>query len=139
MKSKPVGPHRARLVAAAIALAIVATAAGCTRPKLYRIDIQQGNVVTQDMVARLKPDMTRSQVRYVLGTPTLVDAFHPDRWDYFYSFSRAGGTPEQRVLTLVFADDRLKRIVGDVTPAGVAVPVEAPPAAAADASKADKP
>ncbi|MCC6534863.1 MAG: outer membrane protein assembly factor BamE [Burkholderiales bacterium] len=83
----------------------------------YRIDIQQGNVVTQDMVAKLKPGMTRQQVRYVLGTPPIVDAFHQDRWDYVYYLSKGGRVHEHRRLILLFEGDTLKRIEGDVVPA----------------------
>jgi len=84
----------------------------------YRIDIQQGNVVTQDMVAKLKPGMTRQQVRFVLGTPPIVDPFHPDRWDYVYYLNRGGKVIEHRRLVLLFNGDTLKRIEGDVVPAG---------------------
>lgn len=83
----------------------------------YRIDVQQGNVVTQDSLSKLKPDMTRAQVRFVLGTPLVIDTFHPDRWDYFYKFDSAGNPREQRRLTLVFRDDKLKQILGDVAAA----------------------
>lgn len=80
----------------------------------YRIDIQQGNVVTQEAVSKLRPEMTRAQVKFVLGTPLVTDTFHPDRWDYFYKFDKAGNPREQRRLTLVFQDDKLKQILGDV-------------------------
>jgi outer membrane protein assembly factor BamE len=80
----------------------------------YRIDVQQGNVVTQEVVAKLRPDMTRAQVKFVLGTPLVADKFHPDRWDYFYKFDKAGNPREQRRLTLVFSEDKLKQILGDV-------------------------
>jgi len=83
----------------------------------YRIDIQQGNVVTQESISKLKPDMTRAQVKFVLGTPLVTDTFHPDRWDYFYKFDKAGNPREQRRLTLVFREDKLKQILGDVAAA----------------------
>lgn len=97
-----------------VSLWIVVALAGCTT---YRIDIQQGNVVTQEMVAKLKPGMTRSQVKFVMGTPLVADVFHPNRWDYFYKFDKAGRPREQRTLTLVFDTDALKQIVGDVNAA----------------------
>lgn len=59
----------------------------------FRIDIRQGNLVTQEMAAQLKAGMTRDQVRFVLGTPMLSDVFHPDRWDYLYYF-KPGNQPE---------------------------------------------
>jgi len=83
----------------------------------YKIDIQQGNVVTQEMVEKLKPGMTPSQVRFILGTPLVVDAFHKDRWDYVYRFSKAGTLQESRRIVVVFKDDKLDRIEGDVVPA----------------------
>lgn len=103
--------NAARAVIAAVCACLMA--ASCSLSP-YRIDIQQGNVVTQEMLAKLKPEMSRSQVKFVLGTPVVVDTFHPDRWDYFYKFDKAGNPREQRVLTLVFTDDKLKQIVGDV-------------------------
>ncbi len=89
---------------------------GCNHlPKVYKLDIQQGNVVTQEMVDKLKPGMTRAQVRYVLGTPLVQDAFHQNRWDYFYSFKKGSdGIPETRRLTLIFKDDILQNVQGDV-------------------------
>lgn len=98
----------------------------------YRMDIQQGNVVTQEMIDKVKPGMTRSQVRFALGTPLVVDAFHQDRWDYVYFFQKAGTVVEQRRIAVFFTDDRLSRIEGDVVavdPAKLARPVPAAPAA----------
>jgi outer membrane protein assembly factor BamE len=97
---------------------------GCQAPSLpalptltpYKIDIQQGNVVTQEMMEKLKPGMTPSQVRFILGTPLVVDAFHKDRWDYVYRFSRRGELQESRRIVIVFKDDKLERIEGDVVP-----------------------
>lgn len=82
--------------------------------KPYKIDIQQGNYVTQDMLAKLKPGMTRSQVRFALGTPLIVDPFRTDRWDYAYTYAKAGVLTEQRTVTVVFRDDVLERVEGDV-------------------------
>lgn len=88
--------------------------------KPYRIDVPQGNFVTQDMVAMLKPGMTRSQVRFALGTPLVVDPFRNDRWDYFYMLHKAGELAERRVVTVVFKGDELLRIEGDVVVAPAA-------------------
>jgi outer membrane protein assembly factor BamE len=102
--------------------------------KPYKIDIQQGNFITQDMVAKLKPGMTRSQVRFILGTPLVADPFHADRWDYVYQLQKRGQVTESRHITMVFDQDKLMRIEGDVVPAGeakteggVAVQKPAPP------------
>jgi outer membrane protein assembly factor BamE len=87
----------------------------------HKIDIQQGNVVTQEMVSKLQPGMTRSQVRFILGTPLLVDPFRSDRWDYIYSMNRKGERIEQRQLKVYFQDDKMLRYEGDtVTDAKVA-------------------
>jgi outer membrane protein assembly factor BamE len=94
----------------------------------YKIDIQQGNVVTQEMVSKLKPGMTKSQVRFVLGTPLVTDAFHLDRWDYAYHYQKAGETTEKRVITVYFQDGKLTRITGDVIPSA-AQDKAVPPAA----------
>ncbi len=84
----------------------------------HKIDIQQGNVVTQEMIDKLKPGMTPSQVRFVLGTPLVVDPFRTDRWDYVYRLEQKGRLVETRRITVVFEDDRLKGIEGNVMPAG---------------------
>ncbi|HEX2827907.1 MAG TPA: outer membrane protein assembly factor BamE [Burkholderiales bacterium] len=89
----------------------------------YKIDIQQGNYVTQDMVDKLKPGMTKSQVRFALGTPLVTDMFHNDRWDYVYVLQKKGVVTEQRRIVVVFSDDKLLRIDGDVKPAGSEKPV----------------
>jgi outer membrane protein assembly factor BamE len=82
----------------------------------YKIDIQQGNYVTQDMVAKLKPGMSKSQVRFALGTPLIVDPFHTERWDYVYELKKRGRVIEHRRIVVLFADDKLIRIDGDVAP-----------------------
>ena len=87
--------------------------AGCMLAP-HKIDIQQGNYVDQEMVAKLKLEMTRSQVRFILGTPLVADAFHPNRWDYVFMTGRAGDVRSQRRITVVFDGDKLKRIEGDV-------------------------
>ncbi len=83
----------------------------------HRIEVQQGNVLTQEVVAKLKPGMTPSQVRYLLGTPLIVDPFHSDRWDYVYSLRQGGRLVGQRHITALFEHDRLMAIKGDVVPA----------------------
>src|SRR5512145_2593677 len=81
--------------------------------KPHKIDVQQGNYIDPEAIAKLKPDMTRSQVRFLLGTPLLTDAFHPDRWDYLYIDRRKGRLVQEHRLTLWFDGDRLKRAVTD--------------------------
>ena len=84
----------------------------------YRIEIQQGNFISQDMVAQLKPGMSKEQVRLALGTPLLTDIFHADRWDYVYWRERPGAKLEQRKLTVFFEDGKLMRLDGDTVSAG---------------------
>jgi outer membrane protein assembly factor BamE len=83
----------------------------------YKIEIQQGNQVTQEMVAQLKPGMTKEQVRFVLGTPLLTDIFHGERWDYVFWREEPSGKREQRKLVVYFADGKLTRLDGDVVAA----------------------
>jgi outer membrane protein assembly factor BamE len=85
-------------------------------PLLYQPTVQQGNVVTQEMVDKLKPGMNRRQVAYILGTPLLVDAFHQDRWDYVYTKEVGGGADNKTHIALFFEDDILTRIDGDFRP-----------------------
>ena len=102
-----------------LALAAV-VASGCSVPRIpgitpYKMDIQQGNFVSQDMVAQLKPGMSREQVRYLLGTPLVADIFHGDRWDYIYWREAPDGKREERRVALFFSpDNKLERITGDV-------------------------
>ena len=98
-------------------LGIFLLGTACSRvPSLgvYRIDVQQGNVLSEDMLAQLSPGMEKRKVRFLLGTPMLIDTFNQDRWDYIYTYSRGGGSVEQRQVTLFFEDERLERIEGDV-------------------------
>ena len=94
--------------------------AGCGVPSIpgitpYRMEIQQGNFITQDMVSRLSPGMSKDQVRLALGTPLLTDIFHSDRWDYvYYREPQGGGVREQRKLSVHFDDGKLARLDGDV-------------------------
>ena len=86
--------------------------------KPYRMEIQQGNFVTQDMVSQLKPGMSKDQVRFILGTPLITDTFHADRWDYVFRRQRANSSfLEHRRIAVYFEDGKLKRIEGDVKPA----------------------
>lgn len=95
----------------------LAMLAGCSLPGVYKIDIQQGNVVTQDMIDQLRPGMTRQQVRFIMGSPLIQDAFHPNRWDYLYSLQAAGGQRKQERVSLVFnGDNQLSSLAGDFMP-----------------------
>jgi outer membrane protein assembly factor BamE len=84
----------------------------------YRMEIQQGNFVSQEMVSQLKPGMSKEQVRFILGTPLVTDIFHPERWDYVYWREAANGQREQRKLTVLFDNGQLARLDGDVVSSG---------------------
>jgi len=91
--------------------------AGCSFPGVYKIDIQQGNVVTQDMIDQLRPGMTRRQVRFIMGNPLLTDTFHADRWDYLYSLQPGGGERQQERVSVIFnSNDQLVSLSGDFRP-----------------------
>jgi len=132
-------------VLAALAVLLLASCGAVSVPYLkpYRIEIQQGNFVSQEMVSQLKPGMSKDQVRFVLGTPLLTDAFHADRWDYVYRRQRVNSNVlEHRKIAVFFEDGKLKRVEGDVEPAAAAEPSKAPEAksaAAAASSDAPKP
>jgi len=93
------------------------TLAGCSMMPsiLYRIDVQQGNVVTEEMLEKLKPGMTKSQVLFVLGSPLIVDAFRDNRWDYVYLLREKGDLVEQKRMTLFFDHDSLTKIENYLT------------------------
>jgi len=105
--------------------------AGCSNIEIgHRIDVQQGNALDPENVARLKPGLSRSQVRFLLGTPLLVDPFRTDRWDYVYLFYQAGTLIERKRVSLIFEGDTLVRIEGDVpaTVSAASAPAAATPA-----------
>jgi outer membrane protein assembly factor BamE len=109
-------------------LAVAALAAGLVAgcgfvPRIpgvtpYRIEIQQGNYISQEMVAQLKAGMTKEQVRFILGTPMVTDIFHSDRWDYVYWRETPKGAREERKVTVLFEQGQLSRVDGDVVPSG---------------------
>ena len=96
------------------------TLSACGVPRIpgitpYKMEIQQGNYVSQEMVSQLKPGMTKEQVKLVLGTPLLTDIFHSEkRWDYVYWKEDQAGNREQRKLVVFFEDGKLERLDGDV-------------------------
>ena len=105
-----------RLCAGVSGLAVLALLGGCASvggDRLlgvitpYRMEVVQGNVVTQEMAAQLRNGLTRDQVRSLLGSPLLTDVFHADRWDYVFAIRRQGTTPQQRRVTVLFDKDRV--------------------------------
>jgi outer membrane protein assembly factor BamE len=85
----------------------------CSFPGVYRIDIPQGNIITQDMVDQLRPGLTKRQVNFIMGTPLIRDTFDQDRWDYVYSYQPGGGERAQERLTVYFDNGELTRFTGD--------------------------
>lgn len=86
-------------------------------PGIYHIDIQQGNIVDQDMIDQLRPNMTERQVLYILGSPMLVDTFHQKRWDYLYSIQPGGEDRQQKKISIFFNENNLvSGIQGDFRP-----------------------
>lgn len=82
----------------------------------YKVEVVQGNFVSREQVAALKPGMTRQQVRELLGTSLLTDVFHTNRWDYVFTIKRQGVEPQQRRLTVFFDGELLERFEGDAMP-----------------------
>ncbi|HKU84824.1 MAG TPA: outer membrane protein assembly factor BamE [Casimicrobiaceae bacterium] len=119
------GGVRATLRTAALAFVLVA-AGGCATADeylptwrsfgVYKMDVNQGNYLSQDMVDKLKVGMTQAQVRQVLGTPLVASPFRADRWDYVYEYTRQGRVTEHRTFTVWFADSKLARWEGDALP-----------------------
>ncbi len=103
-----------RFVGLAGSLLLVLLLGGCLR--VYTPEVQQGNVVTQEMVDQIKIGMTRRQIRFILGTPLVEDLFHKNRWDYYFFRKRGKKAMERRELILFFENDKLVKISGDVKP-----------------------
>jgi outer membrane protein assembly factor BamE len=125
---------RPTLVLAAGGLALLLAACGSVMNSLqpYRMEIVQGNVVTQEMVTNLKPGLSRDQVRGLLGSPMLSDIFHADRWDYVFTIRRQGAEPQQRRVTVFFEKEKLSRFEAG------ALPSEKEFVASIDAAKVQK-
>lgn len=102
-----------------LVLSLLVTACSPSLPSIkpYKMPIQQGNLVSSKMMMQLKPGMTKTQVRFVMGTPLINDSFHKDQWDYFYQMEKDGAIIEKRRVILMFEKDLLAKVKGDVIPA----------------------
>ena len=109
-------PLRSLLATAALAATVLAGCSWVPSWGVYKIDVNQGNFVTQDLVDRLREGQTKSQVRALLGTPLVADAFHANRWDYVYRFESSGRLREEHRLSIVFEDDKVARWTNDTLP-----------------------
>lgn len=106
---------RSKLVWLSLAVLLMSGCVSHLRP--YKMDIRQGNYISPEMREKLKLGMSKQQVRYVMGTPLLIDAFHDDRWDYRYSLAEHGSVVTQQGMTLYFQGDSLTRIDDAAMPA----------------------
>ena len=88
-------------------LFIALTATSCS---VYKVDVQQGNVLDEDDLAKVRVGMKKNQVIFLIGNPLLTDPFHKNRWDYVYTFTPGGGKLSGKVLTLFFEGDTLVKI-----------------------------
>ena len=93
---------------------------------VHRIDVQQGNVISEEDLNRLKPGMTRRQVQYVIGSPMVADVFHQDRWDYIYLMEPGYGEATSEHVTLYFEADVLTRVEGSMHPQDINMAEPAP-------------
>ena len=82
-------------------------------PGVYRLDIPQGNIITQQQIDQLRPGLTKRQVMFILGTPLIRDTFNQDRWDYVYSFQPGGDQRYQEALSVFFENNQLTHFEGD--------------------------
>jgi len=115
-----------RIIAPIIAAFLALSTSAC----IYRLDVQQGNLVAQESASKLKKGMTKAEVRQLLGTPLLMDPFHGNRWDYFFSAEVRGKLVERSKLSVYFENDKLVSLAGDIKAAAPADPAPAPGAAA---------
>ena len=95
-------------------LAVSLSACAGKLPLVYRVPVQQGNVITVEMLQQLELGMDRRKVSFILGTPLVIDAFHQDRWDYFYSYEPSNSRRVQQRASLYFEEDRLARIDANI-------------------------
>ena len=103
-------------------------------PGVYRINVEQGNVVTEEMVEQLRPGLNRRQVRYIMGTPLIEDSFHEDRWDYRYLLRNGNELLSETQLTLWFEGDELVLVEGPDAPNWDDLQSEDPASEASEAS-----
>ncbi len=110
---------------APLLILLSALLSGCI--SLYTPEVQQGNVVSAEMLETLKVGMSKRQVVFLLGTPLITDPFHQERWDYFYSLSKNGGKAAHRHLVVHFKGDEVVSLEGDLAPQSTKTPGSADP------------
>jgi len=115
--------RRSNLCVLLILLPLLSLAGGCGMigfPGVYRIEVEQGNIITQEMIDQLKPGMSRRQVRFILGTPLLQDTFNQQRWDYRYVVRKGNEVLREKHLAIFFDGDTLSHFSGDFIPSSAA-------------------
>jgi outer membrane protein assembly factor BamE len=115
--ANPVSPMR---LLVSLLFAVLAGGCGYVLPSIiHKIDVQQGNVIVPESVAKLTKGMSRNDVKQLMGTPLLTDPFHSNRWDYYFSNEKRGRLLERTKLSLYFEDEKLVAVTGDVAPGSV--------------------
>lgn len=130
-----------RILLATIVCSLLLTS-GCSfkRPKLprvHKLTVQQGNVITQTMIDKLKPGMTRNQVAFIMGEPVFRNSFNTDRWDYVYTIELPGVFETSQLVSLFFVDGVLAYFTGDLVPSSETEVAEADPEAQAQTEDSD--
>ncbi len=120
-------PTNRHCLTAAITVAATLSLAACQLPRVHKITVQQGNVITQDMIDKLKPGMTKSQVVFVMGEPVFRNPFDANRWDYIYTIEVPGYYDDERRVSLYFENDVLAFFTGDLAPTEAATDAAADP------------
>ncbi|MCZ6830958.1 MAG: outer membrane protein assembly factor BamE [Gammaproteobacteria bacterium] len=105
-----------RILYLGLVLTVLSACGGVGFPGVYRIDVEQGNIITQEMVDQLKPGMNRSQVRFILGTPLVEDSFHQNRWDYIYIVRNGNTIKQSKRLSVFFDGNELSHFTGTFVP-----------------------
>lgn len=102
-----------------LALCLILSGCSLTKlrlPRVHKLTVQQGNVITQDMIDKLKPGMSRSQVAYIMGEPIFRNPFNSQRWDFIYTIELPGVFADERRVSLYFYDGQLAYFTGDYAP-----------------------
>jgi len=111
LSKKPVKRLKITL-AALIPIFILFSQSGCSFPGVYKINVQQGNIITQSMLNKLKPGMSKGQVHFVLGTPLMKNLFNQNTEDYIYTFQKAGGAIKEQKIIVYYDNNKFKKYTG---------------------------
>lgn len=101
--------QKASIPACLAVLTLVFSLAACSFPGVYRIDVQQGNIIDHEDLGKLNATMTRADVHQLLGTPITVNSFNPDREHYVYTFQEGGGGIRKQRVTVIYEDNQYLR------------------------------